>query len=59
MPFIISAYYNRNTCDSMRRIGTPRGIGVNKYVRIRKLLTKLQTPEDTTVKTHRNREMAN
>ena len=31
----------------------------NKYVRIRYLLTKLQTSEATTVKTHRIREMAN
>ena len=30
-----------------------------KYVRIGQILTKLQTSEHTTVRTHRNREMAN
>ena len=30
----------------------------NKYVRIRQILTMLQTSEPTIVKAHRNREMA-
>ena len=63
---------NETICDPTRRKGTPRDLVISrpcraenylsndiKYVKIRQILTKLQSSEHTTVGTNRNGEMAN